>query len=218
MLKHRTPLITALFSLVVASACERLPISIGDGYDLLDPPDGTGSAGSPNGGTGGGSGTGTGTAGVGGGPALGDCEITYQLCLESGEWPEICRAELSRCDIAGGNAGTGSGGAPDGTGAAGAPGYGSGGTGAGGAPDGTGAAGTGAAGAPDGTGVAGAGGTGSGGAAGSPGLDECDSTYVLCLESGEQPEICRGELSRCELTETGGGGGAPGVAGSGNRD
>jgi hypothetical protein len=207
MLKSRTPIITILLSLIAASACHRLPLSIGEGIDdAWHDPDGSGSAG-----------TGTG-GGTGGAPGLGECDATYLSCLESGEEGAVCRAVFDQC--AGGTAGTGSGGAyPDGTGVAGAGGYPAGGT------EAAGAAGTGSGGAyPDGTGVAGAGGypaggyPAGGGSAGGNGLDECNTTYVLCLESGEQPEICRDELTRCELIETGTGGaaGASGEAGAGN--
>jgi len=215
MLKSRNPIITTLLSLIAASACHRLPLSIGDGIDdAWHNPDGSGSAG-------------TGAGGTGGAPDLGDCDATYLSCLESGEEGAICRDIFDRC--AGGTAGTGSAGAagvggtggsggtgsggayPDGTGVAGTGGYPAGGTD-------TGAAGTGSGGAyPDGTGAAGTGSyPGSGGAAGGTGLDECDTTYVLCLESGELPEICRDELIRCELSETGAGGasGASGEAGA----
>lgn len=198
MLKPRNPIITTVLTLIAASACHRLPLSIGDGIDdVWNGPGGSGAGGTSAG------------AGTGGAPGLGECDATYLACLESGEDGTICRALFERCD--GGASGTGSGGAyPDGTGTAGTGGY----------PDGTGAAGTGSGGAyPDGTGAAGRGGSAAGGGtAGAPGLDECNTTYVLCLESGELPEICRDELIRCELSETGAGGaaGAPGEAGGGN--
>jgi hypothetical protein len=181
MLKHRNPIITTFLSLIAASACHRLPISIGEGIDDgWHEPDGSGTAGTSSG-------------GAGGGPAE-DCEGSYLSCLESGEDAMLCRALLERCDGSSvGTAGMG------GTGSAGAP-------------------GTGGA-YPDGMGAAGAGGyPANGGAAGGTGLDECNNTYVLCLESGELPEICRDELLRCEMIETGtaGVGGGPAAAGSGN--
>jgi hypothetical protein len=201
MLKSRNPIIITLVSLITASACHRLPLSIGEGIDdAWRDPDGSGAGGTSAGG------------GTGGAPALDECDATYLSCLESGEQGMICRAIFDQC--AGGTAGAGMSFA----GAAGVGG--SGGTGSGGAsPDGTGAAGTGSGGAsPDGTGAAGTGGyPANGGAAGGTGLDECDTTYVLCLESGELPEICRDELLRCEMIETGAGGvaGAGGTAGAG---
>jgi hypothetical protein len=202
MLKSRNRIITTLLSLIAASACHRLPLSIGEGIDdAWHDPDGSGSAGTSAGG------------GSGGAPGLGECDATYLSCLESGEEGTFCRSIFDQC--AGGTAGvpgTGSGGGyPDGTGVAGTGGYPAGGT------EAAGAAGTGSGGAyPDGTGAAGTGGyPANGGAAGGTGVDECDTTYGLCLESGELPEICRDELVRCEVSETGAGAaGASGEAGN----
>jgi hypothetical protein len=58
-----------------------------------------------------------------------------------------------------------------------------------------------------GTGAGGSGsaGTGSGGAQG----DDCNDTYILCLESGELAEVCRDDLERCDYA------GYPSTAGSG---
>jgi hypothetical protein len=99
MLKPRNPIITTLISLIAASACHRLPLSIGEGIDdAWNNPDGTGSAG-------------TGVAAPGGAPDIGECEGEYSSCLASGEESTLCRALLERC-AGGGTAGTGSGGAP----------------------------------------------------------------------------------------------------------
>jgi hypothetical protein len=129
---------------------------------------------------------------VGGGPAGDGCESVYVSCLDTGEDVTACRARFEQCD--GGGAGA----------------AGAGGTGSGGSPGSGGAY-------PDG--AAGTGGhAGSGGGAGGAGLDECNATYVLCLESGELPDICRDGLIRCELSEAGtaGVGGGPAGAGSGS--
>src|SRR5262245_29709221 len=98
MLKHQTTLLgipTLILSLLALSACERFPISIGDGIDgaLDGSDDASGSAGtSSSGGAGGSPGTdpasgGSSSTGTGGAPSSG-CEGTYLACLESGEWPE----------------------------------------------------------------------------------------------------------------------------------
>jgi hypothetical protein len=191
MLKFRNPIIIPLLSVLAASACDRLPISLGEGIDMLNDP--RGSAGSSSTSMGGAP---DGTD-VGGGP-MRDCATAYLLCLESGEMPELCRDELARCETVDPTTGTSAGYAGTGAG-----GYGSAGaptdpTGTSAGHAGTGAGGYGSAGAPtDPTGAAGRG----DGAAGTPGLDECEATYVLCLESGELVELCRAELSRCEPRE-----------------
>src|SRR5688500_11943676 len=97
MFKPRTPIITTLLSLVAASACHRLPLSIGDGIDdAWNNPDGSGSAG-------------TGSGGTGGAPDVDGCEADYASCLESGEEGTLCRGLLERC-VGAGTAGTGAGG------------------------------------------------------------------------------------------------------------
>lgn len=239
MLKPRNPIIATLLSLIAASACHRLPLSIGEGIDdTWHDPDGSGSAGSGSAGSGS-AGTGAGGA-TGGAAGLDECDATYLSCIESGLQESLCGPIFDQC--AGGTAGagmsfagtagtTGSPGAsPGGTAVAGAGGYPSGGEPAtgGASSSGTGVAGTAGSASggayPDGTGAAGTGGypaagePANGGSAGSSGIDECNTTYALCLESGEQPEVCRDELIRCELFETGSGGaaGTSGQAGTAN--
>jgi hypothetical protein len=71
-----------------------------------------------------------------------------------------------------------------------------------------------------GTGAGGGTSTGTGGAA----SGDCNDTYSLCLESGELPEICRGDLERClyagypSTAGTGSGGGASAGAGGAGSD
>jgi hypothetical protein len=181
MLKHRHPITTILFMLIAASACERLPLSLGQGIDALnDPRD------SSQGTSAGGAGA-TNASAVGGASAFDECNTSYVLCLESGESPEICR-RLGDCTTSGVPVGGASGG--------GTP-----------ALDGCNARyvtclesgespevcrdnldGCATSGVP-------VGGASGGGAAAS---DECNASYVRCLESGESPEVCREDLARCE--------------------
>jgi hypothetical protein len=141
MVKHRHPITTIILTLIAASACERLPLSLGQGIDALsDPrdPSGSNSAG--------------GATSVGGASGFDDCNASYVRCLETGESPEICRDELDRCAT---------------------------------------------------TGPVQAGGASGGGG---PSQSDCNASYVRCLETGESPEICREDLTRCEQPGQGAGG------------
>lgn len=197
MLDKQHRFLSLALLLIGANACERLPLSLGQGVDGIDDLLG---------------GDSNGNAGAGGsGSTWGSdaCNSEHAWCLASGEELDVCEQELGHCID--GSAGSSGEPAPNG----GTAGFaGAGGSGVDVDPtSGTGSAGTGAGvsgGASAGedpvagiAGFAGTGGTGSdvdpssGAGAGGAAGDECQITHRLCLESGELPEVCRDVYAGC---------------------
>ena len=104
---HRIIPLTFLF--LAASACDRLPLSLGYGVDDVLGEDGSGSAGS----------AGSGSGGSGSGGAASSCLDQYDGCIITTGDSEGCLDQLSRCDgtgVAGAGGFAGAGGTSTGVG------------------------------------------------------------------------------------------------------